>query len=94
MKTITRMILIFAAALFAACEGPQGPPGLPGEDGFDGIDGGILLPSVFEIEGDFIPENDFSLFYEFPNTIEVFESDVVLVYILWEQEEAGDGEHA
>jgi hypothetical protein len=92
MKTITRLILIFAAALVFACEGPQGPPGLPGEDGLDGIDGDVFLPSVFEIEGDFIPENDFRLFYEFPNTIEVFESDIVLVYILWAQEEGGDGE--
>jgi hypothetical protein len=64
---------------------------LPGEPGWDGEDGGLLLPSVFEIEGDFLPENDFRLYFEFPNTIEVFESDVVLVYILWEQAEAGDG---
>lgn len=91
MKTITRLILLFALALFAACEGPQGPPGPPGDPGFDGEDGGLLLPSVFEIEGDFLPENDFRLYFEFPNTIEVFESDVILVYILWEQAEAEDG---
>ncbi len=95
MKKLTRLILVFTLAIFAACEGPQGPPGPPGEPGVpgeNGEDGGILLPSVFEIEGDFLPENNFSLFYEFPNTIEVFESDVVLVYILWEVTEGEDGE--
>ncbi|MFW6290133.1 MAG: hypothetical protein ACOC0R_04115 [Mariniphaga sp.] len=92
MKTITRLILLIAIVTFAACEGPVGPPGPPGEPGVPGEDGGILLPSVFEIEGDFLPENDFQLYYEFPNTIEVFESDVVLVYILWEVAESENGE--
>lgn len=88
MKKITYLILLFAAAMFAACEGPQGPPGPPGETGPDGEDGGILLPSVFEIEGDFTPENEHRLSFVFPNTIEVFESDVILVYILWEVDES------
>ncbi|MFW6290497.1 MAG: hypothetical protein ACOC0R_05975 [Mariniphaga sp.] len=86
MKTITHLALLFTIVFFAACEGPQGPPGPPGEDG------GLLLPSVFEIEGDFLPENEFQLYYEFPNTLEVFESDVVLVYILWEVGESENGE--
>jgi hypothetical protein len=81
MRTFTHMLIILALALLISCRGEQGPPGPPGEDGFDGTS---LLGSVFEIEGDFIPENEFSLYFEFPNTLEVYESDVVLVYLLWE----------
>jgi len=76
MKTMTKIILSLAFLLATACEGP------PGEDGLDGTS---LLGSVFEIEGDFTAGNEYMLYFEFPNTIEVFESDVVLVYILWEQ---------
>lgn len=89
MKTITRILFVFAIAVFTSCEGPVGPPGPPGEDGQDGDS---FLGSVFEIEGDFTSDNDYSLFFEFPNSIEVFESDVVLVYILWEQTEDDNGQ--
>ena len=92
MKTITHLVLLFAAIMFAACEGPQGPPGPPGQPGPNGEDGGLLLPSVFEIVGDFLPENNYQLYFEFPNTIEVFESDVILVYILWSVEENANGD--
>jgi hypothetical protein len=43
------------------------------------------LGTVFEIKGDFTPANQWMLYFKFPNTFEVLESDVVLVYILWEQ---------
>jgi len=76
MKTITWMILLLAITILPACQG------VPGEDG---LDGDSLLGSVFEIEGDFTPANDWMLYFKFPNTIEVLESDAVLVYILWEQ---------
>jgi hypothetical protein len=89
MKTITRILFVFAIAVFTSCEGPVGPPGPPGEGGQDGDS---FLGSVFEIEGDFTSDNDYSLFFEFPNSIEVFESDVVLVYILWEQTEDDNGQ--
>ena len=89
MKIFTGIFLLVAVAMFAGCRGEQGPPGPPGEDG---LDGNLFLPSVFEITGDFSADNDYSLYYEFPNTIEVFESDIVLVYILWEEAENEDGE--
>jgi len=76
MKTITGMILLLAITLLPACQG------VPGKDG---LDGDSFLGTVFEIEGDFTPANEWMLHFKFPNTIEVFESDVVLVYILWEQ---------
>ena len=95
MRNITQVLSALILVVFAACEGPigpPGPPGVPGPPGLDGVDGANLLGQVIEIEGTFSPENDYSLFYEFPQTIEVFESDVVLVYILWDQTEDSFGE--
>ena len=76
MKTVTTILLLLTLIIFVSCEGPQGPPGEPGIN---------ILGTVFRIDGDFTPENDYLLYYEFPNNFEVYDSDVVLVYILWEQ---------
>lgn len=92
MKTITGIILVFALAVLASCDGVPGPPGRDGYDGQDGQDGESLLGSVFEIEGDFTSQNDYTLYFEFPSNVTVYESDVVLVYILWEQVEDNYGE--
>ncbi|MGB5238360.1 MAG: collagen-like protein [Flavobacteriaceae bacterium] len=90
MRNITWIFSAVILMFFTACEGPVGPPGPPGFDGVDGQDGINLLGQVIEIEGTFV-DPDYSLFFEFPQTIEVFESDVVLVYILWGQTEDADG---
>lgn len=86
--------ILFAAvvtlALFS-CEGPVGPPGPPGFDGLDGQDGINILGTVLEIQGTFEPSNDYSIFYEFPSSVEVFESDAVLVYLLWDQVDDANG---
>jgi hypothetical protein len=92
MKTITGIFLAFALVFLTSCIGEPGPPGRDGLDGQDGLDGESFLGSVFEIEGDFTSENDYMLYFEFPSTITVYESDVVLVYILWEQVEDNYGE--
>ena len=84
--------LAFGVFFLLSCEGPAGPPGPPGFDGLDGQDGVNILGSVLEIETDFTPSNNYSVLYEFPNTVEVFESDVVLVYLLWDQTEDGNGD--
>ncbi len=84
MKTLTIITLFFTAILFTACEGE------PGLDGLDGKDG--ELGSIFEIEGDFTNQNDYRLFYEFPASFEIYDGDVVLVYILWEQETLDNGQ--
>lgn len=78
MKKLTTMILLMATAFFMSCEGPMGPPGLPGEDGTN------LLGTIFELEGDFKPSNEYQLFFDFPNNFEIYNTDVVLVYILWD----------
>lgn len=81
MKTIITTLLFAAAVIFTSCEGPMGPPGF---DGIDGVDGVNILGQVIEIQGDFTPGNDYKLYYEFPGNFEIYDGDVVLVYILWE----------
>ena len=63
-----------------SCEGPVGPPGPPGPPGSDGADG--LIGSVFEAQIDFEKANDYQAIVDFPSSIDVFESDVVVAYIL------------
>jgi hypothetical protein len=95
MKKIKLLFGIVALTLAVGCEGPAGPPGPPGFDGLDGINGidgeDAVFGTVLEIEGTFTLDNDYSIFYEFPQTVEVFESDLVLVYILWDQVDDPDG---
>ncbi|MEN8116420.1 MAG: collagen-like protein [Bacteroidota bacterium] len=81
MKTIIGILFITAAMMLTSCEGPIGPPGLPGD---------TFIGSVFEIQGDFLFENDYTLYYQFPQDFTVYESDVVLVYVLWEQADGLD----
>jgi len=86
MKNLGRFFTVLIAFIsISSCEGPTGPPGPPGFDGQDGQDG--LIGTVYDIVGDFQPD-DYSIFTEFAVDapgLEVFETDVVLVYILWEQ---------
>ena len=92
MKNTVLFLSAFLTLFFISCDGPAGPPGFDGLDGQDGQDGVNILGKVLEIEGDFNAGNDYALFYEFPQTVEVFESDIVLVYILWDQTEDSNGE--
>jgi len=78
MKKFAFVLVIVFAFTALSCEGDRGPQGPPGLDG--GIERGIIL----EITNDFTPQNDYSFNYSFPNTIEVFESDVIQVYLLEE----------
>jgi hypothetical protein len=78
MKTISTFLLLFTAIIISSCEGPVGPPGVPGEDG------DALIGTIFETEGDFKASNNYELYFNFPNNFEIYDTDVVLVYILWE----------
>jgi hypothetical protein len=78
MKKITIILFIALAAIITSCEGPMGPPGLPGEDG------DIDIAPVFEITDDFTAQNDYRLVFDFPNDFEIYDTDIVLVYILWD----------
>lgn len=72
-----KLIVLLISVTLLSCEGPQGPPGPPGFDG--------LIGNVFDVEVNFTPGNGYSNLIAFPNNIEVFESDVVMVYLLEEQ---------
>lgn len=77
------LLLFFAAVstvFITSCEGPEGPPGEPGIN---------ILGQVFEVNVNFTQSNDFQQLITFPNNIEVFESDVVLVY--WLEDVISDG---
>ncbi len=72
MKTkISILSILFI--LITACEGDPGPQGPPGVN---------ILGQVFEVTVDFSPANNYQVLVEFPQDIEVFESDVVMVYLL------------
>jgi len=78
-------ILLFVATILISCEGtvgppgPPGPQGVPGEDGYDG-----LIGQVIEVQADLNSGTDFEYFVEIPSDIEVFESDIIMVYRLME----------
>ncbi len=76
MKKISCLLIVLLSLI--ACEGDRGPQGP------QGIDGGVLLGNVYEINRDLLPQNNYSTVFEFPLDIEVFDSDVVLVYLLSE----------
>lgn len=82
-------LLSFVLIAFTSCsdDGEMGPPGPPGPQGPAGIDG--LVGAVFEKEIDFGPET-YSEIVPIPSSIEVLDSDVVLVYLLeYVDEETG-----
>lgn len=80
MKKIS-LFLLFSIVLFMSCEGPQGPPGFDGFDGADGADG--LIGSIFEVEADFTPDG-YEYYVDIPASIEVFDTDIVMAYVLTE----------
>ena len=89
MKRVFGILLSFAFLFLIACQGEPGPPGL---DGQDGLDGDSFIGLVLTRTGDFTAENGYTLYYQYPDDITVYESDVVLVYILWEQAEDTNGD--
>ncbi len=75
MKRILSFFTVFAL-LFMACEGPEGPPG------FDGLNGTNIVGQSFERTIDFTSSNNYQQTIEIPLDIELFETDMVLVYHL------------
>lgn len=62
-------------------QGPQGPEGVPGENAY-----------VFEYSDvDFLAANNFEVYLDYPADFEGLDSDVALVYLLWDVVTDGDG---
>ncbi len=80
MKHISILLAIITTVFFSSCEGDQGPPGQ------DGIN---ILGQVFEANVSFTPNNNFSTLVTIPSNVEVFESDVILVF--WLEDVVSDG---
>ncbi|MFL1895362.1 hypothetical protein ACJRPK_06640 [Aquimarina sp. 2-A2] len=72
-------LLSLTTILFTSCEGDQGPQGEPGIS---------ILAQVFEGIGTFNSANNYTLIFDYPGNIDVFESDVALVYL---REEVNNG---
>ena len=82
MKKIFSTFIITVTLVLSACQGDQGPPGQ------DGVN---ILGSIFETTVDFTGNNNYSNLITIPADIEVFESDVILVYLLEDVVPDGQG---
>ncbi len=88
MKKIIKTIaaLLFMTVVLISCNGrgptgPEGPPGPPGPE---------ILPTSFEFNATLSPGNDFEYINEIPNDIDVFDSDVVIAFVLEDYIEEDD----
>ena len=80
MKKIIRYLFVFISMflLLTSCGkrgpvGPEGPEGPPGPE---------ILPTAFEFNATMIPSNNYEHFESIPGQIVVFDSDVMLAFIL------------
>ena len=73
MKNVFLLLAITTSIFFTSCEGDPGPPGEPGIN---------ILGQVFERTVTFSAGNNFEQLINIPASLEVFESDAILVYWL------------
>ena len=81
MKKLYILLIVTAFGLISCYDGPPGPQGRDGYDGIDGIDGEESF--VFEYEFSFIAP-DYSVVLNLPDNFTMLDSDVMLVYFLWD----------
>lgn len=73
MRKITALLLILFIVSCEGNPGPIGPEGPPGPVG-----------QGFEVQASFSQSNDYTQIFAFPDDIEVLQTDIVAVYLLWE----------
>lgn len=89
MKKLTTLLSLVALVLIACSGGgSDGAPGAPGPQGPPGEDG--LIGTVFEVEVDFTSANGWEVLVEIPLEIEVFDTDVIVAYLLSDVEDGVD----
>lgn len=77
-------LLLLSGIVLLGCEVTSGPQGIPGRDGFDGLDGVNGEESfVFEYELSFTAP-EYNVLMELPSDFALLDSDVMLIYFLWE----------
>jgi len=81
-KTIKFFFATISIFLLLQGCGERGPVGPEGPRGPQGPAGPNILPVSFEFEADLLQSNGFEFFRDIPADIEVFESDVMLAYVL------------
>ena len=81
LRNIFTLLILAAFALACSDEGPIGPEGPRGPQGEPGLDGEEAY--TFEWIADFT-DPDYLVFLPFPPDFTMLESDVVLVYALWD----------
>lgn len=89
MKKLSKLFLLVVFIGLTSCvgdEGVPGPPGPPGRNGLDGLDGEEAF--VFEYSLNFTAP-DYSVLLDLPAEFTMLDSDVMLVYLLWEITEDG-----
>ncbi|MDN5203675.1 hypothetical protein QQ008_19960 [Fulvivirgaceae bacterium BMA10] len=87
MRRIIYTIAILVFGMYSCEVGPEGPPGPVGPVGPIGPEGakgeeGFTFEYIIDFEAP-----DYQVFLPFPDDFQVLDSDVVLVYLLWGQEE-------
>lgn len=83
MKTCKLYFLIFILVpFFWSCDGDPGPVGPAGPEGPEGIPGPLALE--YETTFSLNPSNNWSTIYTFPPNDEIYATDMVLVYMLWD----------
>ncbi|MEQ9405616.1 MAG: hypothetical protein RIM99_18650 [Cyclobacteriaceae bacterium] len=78
MKKLYILFIIIGMVSVGCHEGPPGPPGYDGLDGLNGEES-----YVFEYELSFTAP-DYSVMLELPNSFTMLDSDVMLLYFLWD----------
>lgn len=89
MKKLAFLYVLSLSTLFTSCTGPAG---IDGRDGIDGKDGGIEYAKILQFTADFNEDNGYAETFVFPNNVEVFKTDVIMVYIKWKEETLNSGE--
>lgn len=76
-----KLYILFAIIGMVSVGCYEGPPGPPGYDGLNGLDGEESY--VFEYELSFTAP-DYNVVLELPDSFTMLDSDVMLVYFLWD----------
>jgi len=77
---LQKLGLLSLVLVFISCQGETGPVGPEGPPGPVG--------SAYEVQASFDEENNYSVISAFPDNIEVLDSDIVVVYLLWEVDQS------